>query len=686
MTGLSMAIRTLHLGSSLFLAGLFTFLLVVARPAFHASKGEEAAAFRAFDVQVLWLAAWSLLVLVLTGLLGLWVQLATVTNRPLGQAFTPEALWSLLASTQYGRIWITRMALMTLLAGILWLRSQEQDNKDWWALRLEGIGLALCILVAQAGMGHSATGEGLTLMYQVLADGLHLLSTGVWLGGLPVLALLLSWGMRRQDRSAEQVVAEATWRFSSLALVSMGLIVLSGLANAWELVGSVPALVGTTYGRVLLLKVSLLLPLLALAALNLLRETPQLRRSMAECVSLETCPVLRRLRCNILGELLLGGFILLLVGALGLLPPALHEQPSWPFAFRLSWEATKDLVGVRSSVAIGLQVSLFGGFAALIALITRVRRWPWIAAAGVLIVGAGLALWLPKLMVDAYPTTYLRSTVPYNALSIANGLQLYGEHCAICHGEAGYGDGPAAAGLRPHPADLTAKHTADHTAGDIFWWLTHGKAGTAMTGFQERLGEEERWDLINVVRMLSAAEQARPLGPIVSANLRIVAPDFSYITAFGESRALKDFRGRDQVLLVFFSLPQSRPRLLQLQSLYAQLRPRGVEILSLPLGSDADLDEAMRRLSLAFPLIHDGASEAVVAYLRFRRSLSPEFSRPEPPLPTHLEFLIDRQGYLRGRWNAAEGSGWADPEQLLTAIEVLGQEKQSVLPPDLHVH
>jgi copper resistance protein D len=683
MTVLSLAIRSIHLGASLFLAGLFTFLLVVARPAFQASKEEGASVFNAFDGQVLRFAGWSLLVLLLTGLLGLWVQLATATGRPLGQALTPDALWGLLASTQYGHVWVMRMALMALLSGILWLRDQERDRQDWWAMRLEVTGLTLTILVAQAGMGHSATGEGMALVFQVLADALHLVATGVWLGSLPLLALLLKWGRRSDDRSAAQIAAEATRRFSILAVASMSLIVFSGLANAWELVGNVPALVGTTYGRVLLLKVSLLLPLLALAALNLRGETPRLRQAVADPESKDAGPVLHRLRRNILGELLLGSFILLLVGAMGVLPPAVHEQPTWPFSVRLSWEAAKDVPGVRSSVAIGVQVSMFGLFAALIALITHVRRWSWIASAGLLTVGLGVALWLPKLTVDAYPTTYVRPAVPYNAPSIANGLQLYREHCATCHGEEGYGDGPAAAGLRPHPADLTAQHTADHTAGDIFWWLTYGKPGTAMPGYHERLSEEERWDLINVVRMLSAAEQSRALGPIVSADLRIVAPDFSYSTDFGESRALKDFRGRDHVLLVFFSLPQSRQRLMQLQALYAQIRPLSVEILGLPYER---LTQEVQRLSLAFPLLHDGASEAVSTYALFRHSLSPASSAPDSPLPAHLEFLVDRQGYLRGRWLPDQGIGWGDPEQLLAAINVLMNEKRPALPPDLHVH
>jgi putative copper resistance protein D len=62
---------------------------------------------------------------------------------------------------------------------------------------------------------------------------------------------------------------------------------------------------------------------------------------------------------------------------------------------------------------------------------------------------------------------------------------------------------------------LTAKHSADHTAGDLFWWLTHGvkKDGalTPMPGFGASLEEEERWDMINFLRTLSAAERARQM-------------------------------------------------------------------------------------------------------------------------------------------------------------------------------
>jgi copper resistance protein D len=686
MTDLSIAIRVIHLVASLMLTGLFTFLLLVARPAFQAGKSEDRSALNRFDLSLLRLACYSLLVLLTTGLLGLWVQLATVTDRPLFQALAPEALWNMLTGTQYGRVWTVRMALMVLLGSFLWWHERERDRRDWWALRLEILGLAVSTHTAQAWMGHAVAGEGVVLVYQVLADSLHLLAAGVWWGALPLLAFLLSWAQRTDDPHAGLVAAEAVRRFSTLGLVSVSVLILSGLGNAWGLVGTVPALVGTAYGRLLLLKVSLLLPLMIIAARNLLHEKPRLLQLTVEAARSETPRILQHLRRNVSGEIILGGMILLVVGVLGVLPPAAHEQPTWPFSFRLSWEATKDLPGVRTSVAIGIQVSMFGFFAALIALIMRARRWPWIAAAGLVAVGVGFVLWLPKLAVDAYPTTYLRPSVTYDALSIANGLHLYSEHCATCHGPEGYGDGPAAAALRPRPADLTAKHTADHTAGDMFWWLTYGIRSTAMPGFQTILSEEERWDLINVVRALSAAELARLLGPRVSPDLRIIAPDFTYTTSLGNTRALKDFRGRDQVLLVFYSLPQSRPRLVQLQEIYAQVRPLDVEVLAIPLGPEDAIDIATADGPFPFPLVRDGASETSATYTLFRRSLAAQEAASDDPMPAHVEFLVDRGGFLRGRWIPAESVGWSDPKELLAAIDVLREEKLDALPPDLHVH
>src|SRR5919106_2363864 len=106
---------------------------------------------------------------------------------------------------------------------------------------------------------------------------------------------------------------------------------------------------------------------------------------------------------------------------------------------------------------------------------------------------------------------------------------------------------------RGKPADLTAKHAADHTAGDLFWWLSYGMKTEGlpgpMPGFAASLDEEERWDMINFLRALSSAERARQMSTLVEPDPWLVAPDFVYRTTTEESRSLKDHRGNEIVML-----------------------------------------------------------------------------------------------------------------------------------------
>jgi putative copper resistance protein D len=500
----------------------------------------------------------------------------------------------------------------------------------------------------------------------------------------------LAWWLRGTGAPAgpagPALAASAARRFSALGLGCVLVLLLTGLHNTWEQVGSVAALVGTPYGRWLLLKLGLLLPLVGLAALNRLVLKPRLTRAAAAGDPAAAAPVVRRLRRQVLAEAGLGCAVLATVAVLGLTTPARHAEPEWPFAFRLSWEATKGLPGVQTRVAIGSQVAVFGLVAALVAAIVRRRRWAWLTGAGIAAVGIGLWTALPPLAVDAYPTTYLRPTVPYAAAAIVNGQALYRTHCAVCHGTGGHGDGPAAAGLRPRPADLTARHAADHTVGDLFWWLTHGIKGSAMQGFGDRLGEDERWDLINFVRTLAAAEQARVLAPVVDSRLGFVAPDFSYTTGVGEERNLKDHRGERLVLLVFFTLPGSAERLGQLAAAASALSRLGAVVLGVPTRAPGDVYRALGARPVFFPIAVDGAADAAGAYRLFRLDLSPESDGPAPPTLEHMELLVDRQGYLRARWVPGGGEGWGDPGRLLAEVERLAREPARSPIADEHVH
>jgi len=180
---------------------------------------------------------------------------------------------------------------------------------------------------------------------------------------------------------------------------------------------------------------------------------------------------------------------------------------------------------IRSQVNTGGAIALVGMLPFPIAFLRR-RQRRWMIGAGVVIVGAGTIIAAAAVSIDAYPTTYRRPSVPYQAISIVNGKTLCRENCMVCQGDSGYGDGPAAEDLNPRPANLTARHAADHTAGDLYWWLAYGIKETAMPGYADSLTEEERWDLINFVRALSSGRRARSLASIVETEASLIAPDF----------------------------------------------------------------------------------------------------------------------------------------------------------------
>lgn len=108
------------------------------------------------------------------------------------------------------------------------------------------------------------------------------------------------------------------------------------------------------------------------------------------------------------------------------------------------------------------------------------------------------------LQVKAFPTTYVRNPVPLTAEVLETGRQLYEQHCVICHGPKGRGDGIAAAGFQPPPSDLTnwAMYRA-HTEGDLYWFVTNGIPQTSMPMFQGVLTQEERWTVVRYIRQLA---------------------------------------------------------------------------------------------------------------------------------------------------------------------------------------
>jgi putative copper resistance protein D len=461
----------------------------------------------------------------------------------------------------------------------------------------------------------------------------------------------------------------------------MALVVLTGLANSWFQVGGVPALVGTRYGWLLLLKVALLVAVLVMAGHNRRRLLPRLSGDGATVGR----PAMARLGRFVAAEAGLGLLILLITAGLSLSPPAVHDPIWWPFSLRYSWDAAAALPGGASRVLIGGQIAVVGLLAVIVGLLLRSWR-VLLAGGGVAALALGLWIALPPLTVDAYPTTYRRPSVSYQAVSVGSGEALYRAHCASCHGPGGRGDGPGGAGLPKPPADLTAAHAVQHTAGDMFWWLTHGIEAAGMPPFGSVLSEEERWDLINFIRTLGAGERARQMTALVPPGRPwLVAPDFPIVVGPVSPRNLKELRDRWMVLLVLFTLPESRPRLAQLAESYNSLQALGAEVIAVPLGDAADI---IRRLGAAppmlFPVVTDGAADIATAYRLLARGLGPAARGAPTP---HVEFLLDRQGYIRARWlPGAPGPAWDPMQTLVDQILLLDKETPAGPAPDEHVH
>ncbi len=94
-----------------------------------------------------------------------------------------------------------------------------------------------------------------------------------------------------------------------------------------------------------------------------------------------------------------------------------------------------------------------------------------------------------------------KNPVEPTANSLDNGKALFQNHCMVCHGPQGRGDGPAAAGLNPRPTDLarSARMLRDGVVAGV---ITDGR-GT-MPSFKAILTQPQIWDLTNFVKSLEA--------------------------------------------------------------------------------------------------------------------------------------------------------------------------------------
>lgn len=131
-------------------------------------------------------------------------------------------------------------------------------------VRYVGAILALALLATISFAGHAGAGRWLAVA--LVADVVHLAGVSVWLGGLAVLILVV---LRRDTAGLDRPGLERLVnRFSEVAFVSVLVIVVSGVVQAWRQLDGLDALTGTSYGRLLIAKVALVAAMVAAAGVS----------------------------------------------------------------------------------------------------------------------------------------------------------------------------------------------------------------------------------------------------------------------------------------------------------------------------------------------------------------------------------------------------------------------------------
>ncbi len=170
---------------------------------------------------------------------------------------------------------------------------------------LVSAGAALAVW-SPALVGHTRAYEPVPLL--IVTDALHLSAGAVWLGGLVGLAITLP-AIRGRRRDTATVVS----RFSSVAAGVLVLLVASGTVVGWRILGSWDALFGTTYGRLLLVKVGIALLVVAIAAWNRYRLLPRVSDSVGHDQGVAAAGLVRRTvvaeACLLLAVLGVTGFL-----------------------------------------------------------------------------------------------------------------------------------------------------------------------------------------------------------------------------------------------------------------------------------------------------------------------------------------------------------------------------------------
>jgi putative copper resistance protein D len=311
-------VRDIHFASTVIVAGVVFFDLFIASPGLRRGLRFPKAefSFRRTAGKILWIS-------LALSMASAFAWLCLLSMRIAGKAFddviTDGTVWTVLSQTQFGFAWEMRLLFGALLVACLLLtRKPGEGSAGTWLMTAASL-LACAYLGGLAFAGHGEEGVGVVQHVHLAADFLHLNAAGLWLGALVPLTLLLASLRRFSEDGWVSAAAAAAGRFSTLGILAVGVLLVSGTINAAFLLGGLHSLIDTAYGRLLLLKVVLFAAMVSLAGVNRQRLLPRLADHVGPDRGSRTVQQLVR---SALAEIAIGIAIILVVGVLGIMAPA----------------------------------------------------------------------------------------------------------------------------------------------------------------------------------------------------------------------------------------------------------------------------------------------------------------------------------------------------------------------------
>jgi copper transport protein len=271
----AVAARVVELVALGLLLGLLAFRALVWGPAVAKARGLSAAERETAlgsGQRLFWRSFWALAVLAGVAESAVLAAKSAVVFHTglLAAAVHPAGAYRLVSASRFGDMLGWRSAALVALMAVAFLTWTAESAGPPSAGRRGPFALmavfGITALTVLAGQGHASQAPLAPL--SIAADAAHLTGAAIWIGGLPCLIAVLLGAPRALPDSGRALASATLSRFSRIALWSVAVIAVTGLARMAGELSSPAQLWSTGYGRDLMLKASLLLPILVLARRN----------------------------------------------------------------------------------------------------------------------------------------------------------------------------------------------------------------------------------------------------------------------------------------------------------------------------------------------------------------------------------------------------------------------------------